>query len=97
MLSVLCHYHLGHVRTEKFKLQYLHLRRHSIPFEMSHTNEITFQEITWQILGMCAEIIGKYDEAYQSYVQAYRSPRTYLQDNAPLLRVICLIYKLLQK
>jgi hypothetical protein len=35
----------------------------------------------------------KYDEAYQSYVRGYNSPRGLLNDNASLTRVLCLIYK----
>jgi len=63
---------------------------------MPDKNQITVQEISWQVLGICAEIIGKYDEAYQSYVRAYKLPSVRLHVNAPLLRLLCLIYKLLQ-
>ena len=85
MLSVLCHYHLGDVDGTEFEFQRL------------LTQPVTFGDISWQVLGICAEIIGKYDEAYQSYVRAYRSPRNSLNGNAPLLRVLCLIYKRLPK
>jgi hypothetical protein len=93
MLSVLCHYHLGDVvgTDTQFKL----LRE--ICSDMQKMDYLNFQEISWQILGICAEIIGEYNEAYQSYVQAYKSPRCILDDHAPLLRVLCLIYKLLHK
>jgi hypothetical protein len=85
MLSVLCHYHLGDVDGTE------------IEFQRLRTQNVTFGEISWQVLGICAEIIGKYDEAYQSYVRAYMSPRVYLNDDAPLLRVLCLIYNLKKK
>ena len=93
MLSVLCHYHLGHV--DKTELEFKFLRENRS--DMQINDNFNFQELSWQILGICAEIIGKYDEAYQSYVQAYKSPRFCLHNHAPLLRVLCLIYKLLHK
>jgi hypothetical protein len=92
MLSVLCHYHLGHVDETERKFKLLRENRS----DMQINDNLSFQEFSWQILGICAEIIGKYDEAYQSCVQAYKSPRFCLDDNAPLLRC-CLIYKLLHK
>jgi hypothetical protein len=85
MLSVLCHYHLGDDEGTE------------IEFQRLRAQTATFGEISWQVLGICAEIIGKYDEAYKSYVQAYMSPRNSLNDNAPLLRVLCLIYQFLRK
>ena len=93
MLSVLSHFHLGDVVGTEIQFQLLR----KICSEMSYIKQITVQEIDWQILGICAEIIGKYDEAYQSYVRAYKSPRFLLHDNAPLLRALSLIYKLLSK
>ena len=88
MLTFLCHYHLGDVNETEMKFQDIRKYRtgNSGDFEMS-----------CQVLGICAEIIGKYDEAYQSYVLAYKSPRKFLNGNASLLRVLCLIYKLLLK
>ena len=80
MLSILCHYHLGDVVATE------------IEFQRLRAQNATFGEMYWQVLGICAEIIGKYDEAYQSYVRAYMSPRDCLHDNAPLLRILCLIY-----
>ena len=91
MLSVLCHYHLGDVVGTEIEFQLL------CEIRMSYQEILCFQEISWQILGICAEIIGKYDGAYQSYVRAYKSRRFFLHGNAPLLRILCLIYKLLQK
>ena len=85
MLSVLCHFHLGDVDGTEYE------------FQLLREQNVTFGEISWQVLGICAEIIGKYDEAYQSYVQAYMSPRDYLKGNAPLLRVLCPIYNLKKK
>jgi hypothetical protein len=93
MLSVLFHYHLGDVVGTEIEFHLLSKSWSDMPY----IKEKSFQESYWQILGICAEIIGKYDEAYQSYVQAYKSPRFLLLDNAPLLRVLCLIYKLLPR
>ena len=93
MLSVLCHYHLSDVEGTEIEFQLLH----EIRSDMSCVNKIYLERIHWQILGICAEIIGKYDEAYKSYVRAYKSLRFLLHDNAPLLRVLCLIYKRLPK
>ena len=93
MLLVLCRHHLGHVVGRELEFKFLRENRS----DMQINDNLSFQELSWQILGICAEIIGKYDEAYQSYVQAYKSPRFCLDDNAPLLRVLCLIYKRLHK
>jgi hypothetical protein len=93
MLSVLCNYHLDDVETTAITFKLLREMRS----DMEYMKEVSNQEMYWQILGICAEIIGKYDEAYQSYVKAYKSPRFQLGDNAPLLRVLCLIYKRLQQ
>jgi hypothetical protein len=93
MLSVLCNYHLDDV--EKTAITFKLLRE--MRSDMEYMKHVSNQEMYWQILGICAEIIGKYDEAYQSYVRAYKSPRFLLHDHAPLLRVLCLIYKLLPR
>ena len=93
MLSVLCRHHMGNVLGRELEFKFLRENRSN----MQINDNLSFQELSWQILGICAEIIGKYDEAYQSYVQAYKSPRFCLDDNAPLLRVLCLIYKRLHK
>jgi hypothetical protein len=63
MLTFLCHYHLGDVNETEMKFQDIRKYRtgNSGDFEMS-----------CQVLGICAEIIEKYDEAYQSYVRAYK-------------------------
>jgi hypothetical protein len=92
MLLILCHYHLGDVEGTEIEFQCLR----GIRSGMSYTKTLHFEEMSWQVLGICAEIIGKYDEAYQSDVRAYKSPRVSLDDKAPLPRVLCLIYKLLQ-
>ena len=88
MLTVLCHYHLGDVNGTEMEFQGL--------CEFCSGNAVDY-EMSWQVLGICAEIIGESDGAYQSYVRAYMSPRVFLNDNAPLLRVLCLIYKRLPK
>jgi hypothetical protein len=93
MLSFLCSYHLDDV--EKTAITFKLLRE--MRSDMEYMKHVSNQDMYWQILGICAEIIGKYDEAYQSYVEAYKSPRIHLVDNAPLLRVLCLIYKRLQQ
>jgi hypothetical protein len=64
---------------------------------MPHRKLIFLKEITFQILGICCEIIGRNEAAYTAYVEAYNSPRVSLHGNAPLLRILCLIFKLLQK
>jgi hypothetical protein len=93
MLSVLCHYHLDDVVRTENKFQLLREFRSDI----RKKDGIILEEMFWQILGICAEIIGKYDEAYQSYVRAYTSTRYCLHNRAPLLQVLCQIYKLLHK
>jgi hypothetical protein len=89
MLSLLCHCHLGDVVGTYIEFQLLH----EISSDKPYIKCLSLQERYWQLLGICAEIIGKYDEAYQSYVRAYNSPRGLLNDNASLTRVLCLIYK----
>ena len=91
MLSVLCHHHLkdpSGAETEFQLLQEIHK-------EVDYTHVLSFQEISWEIVGICAETIGNYSQAYQSYVRALKSPRFFLTDKAPLVRILCLIYKLL--
>ena len=91
MLSVLCHHNLGDVVRARTEFQRISELR------MPYRKLLYLQEISFQVLGICCEIIGKYEGAYISYVEAYNSPRVSLHGNAPLLRILCLIFKLLQK
>jgi hypothetical protein len=91
MLSVLCHYHLGDVVGANTEFQ--QIRELRIP----NRKLLSLKEITFQIVGICCEIIGRNEGAYTVYVEAYNSPRVSLHGNAPLLRILCLIFKLLQK
>jgi hypothetical protein len=60
MLSVLCHYYLGHVDETERKLKLLRENRS----DMQINDNLSFQELSWQILGICAEIIGKLYEHF---------------------------------
>ena len=91
MLSVLCHHHLKDTLGAETEFQLLQ----EIHTEVDYTHVLSFQEISWEIVGICGEIIGNYSQAYQSYVRALKSPRFFLTDKAPLVRILCLIYKLL--
>jgi hypothetical protein len=62
MLSVLCRHHMGNVLGRELEFKFLRENRSN----MQINDNLSFQELSWQILGICAEIIGKYDEAYQS-------------------------------
>ena len=91
MLSVLCHYHLGDVVGANTEFQRIRELR------MPYRKLLSLKEITFQILGICCEIIGRNEGAYTAYVEAYTSQRVSLHGNVPLLRILCLIFKLLQK
>ena len=91
MLSVLCHYHLGDVVGANTEFQRIRELR------MPYRKLLFLKEITWQIVGICCEMIGRNEGAYAAYVEAYTWPRVSLHGNVPLLRILCLIFKLLQK
>lgn len=92
MLSVLCHYRLRDTVGTDIEFQLLQEIRSDMPF----LKVLSFQEISWQIVGICAEIIGYYDEAYSCYLKAYKSPRFFLTDRSIVIRIICLIQKLVK-
>ena len=58
MLLILCHYHL------MLKEQKLNSNVYVEFVQACRIRNFTFEEMSWQVLRICAEIIGKYDEAY---------------------------------
>jgi hypothetical protein len=45
---------------------------------MPYRKLLFLKEITWQIVGICCEMIGRNEGAYAAYVEAYTWPRVSL-------------------
>lgn len=93
MLSVLCYHHLGCTSDSESEYQLLQEICSDIPY----MKVLSFQEISWQILGICAETLGKFEEAYHYYLKALKSKRMLLTDASCILRILCLLRKLSSK
>ena len=66
----------------------------AVHFDNGHHIHETDRAISWEILGICQEMMGDYQGAYQSYTTALQQPFTPFKC-ATLTRLLIILYKLM--
>ena len=88
-LCFLSYHHMGTIREAQSMLQELSIL---VQYDDGSHIEIHRKPISWQILGICQEMSGDYQGAYQSFCNAMKQKFSDVK-SASSMRISCLIYK----